>query len=207
MKSNDANNNNNNNEIVVSNSEKYQDASNKFRLAWTEYKGVEDKVKIEIIKMVEILEGEGYSRMNAVKKIIADHKDLKGFSKPTIYRHLPEDMKNKGLGALEEFRKQRGTQQEPSEEDQLLARIPNEDDNERYQQLVEEEEEQPVIYDDPRRMIRQLEEQIKDLIQPFTKNIVVELKDQYIPLIIRVDPVEKDLEWTLDTSELRRLAN
>lgn len=29
--------------------------------------------------MVKILEAEGYSRTNAIQKIVNDHKDLKGF--------------------------------------------------------------------------------------------------------------------------------
>lgn len=99
--------NNDNDEIIVS-SERYQGASSKFREAssryqeasirfreeWLEYVNREDRVKFEIINMVTILEQEGYNRTQAVKKIINDHKDLKGFSRATIYRELPEDMKD-----------------------------------------------------------------------------------------------------------------
>ena len=48
--------------------------------------------------MMKILEEAGYPRMDALKKIIADHKDLDGFSQATIYRQLPGDMKAKQLG-------------------------------------------------------------------------------------------------------------
>jgi hypothetical protein len=53
----------------------------------------EERVKYEVVNLVKILEKDGYSRMKAVQKIINDHNDLKGFSKATIYRELPEDMK------------------------------------------------------------------------------------------------------------------
>ena len=80
------------NEIVVS-SPKYQQASIKFRNAWLEYMDHEKRVKYEVVNMVTILEKDGLSRTKALQKIIEDHNDLKGFSRATIYRELPEDMK------------------------------------------------------------------------------------------------------------------
>ena len=68
----------------------YQEASQRFRWAWIEYKDKEKEVKGEIIFMVKILEDEGYNRTKAIQKIIEDHKDLEGFSKATIYRELPD---------------------------------------------------------------------------------------------------------------------
>ena len=44
--------------------------------------------------MVTILESEGNTMEQAIKRIINHHKDLRGFSKATIYRELPEDMKD-----------------------------------------------------------------------------------------------------------------
>ncbi|HSF51243.1 MAG TPA: hypothetical protein VLA74_10825 [Nitrososphaeraceae archaeon] len=119
--------NNNKEEIVVTtNSPKYQQASIKLRHAWLEYKNREEVVKYEIVNMMQILEKDGYGREEAIQKIIADHKDLDGFSRKTIYRKLPEEMKSKELGRpnmsrdilgqpnteLEKFRKQKGTQVE-----------------------------------------------------------------------------------------------
>ena len=86
----------NNNKIIVSN--RYNEASIKFRAAWLEYMDHEERVKYEVMNLVTILEKDGIPRMKAIQKIINDHKDLKGFSKATIYRELPEDMKNKQLG-------------------------------------------------------------------------------------------------------------
>ena len=45
--------------------------------------------------MLMALEKTGYEREEAIKKIMEDHKDLKGFSKATIYRQLPSEMKRK----------------------------------------------------------------------------------------------------------------
>jgi len=81
----------NKNEIVVSS--RYNEASIKFRMAWAEYMNHEERVKYEIVNMVTILESDGMPRMKAIRKIINDHKDLPGFSKNSIYRGLPDDMK------------------------------------------------------------------------------------------------------------------
>ena len=45
--------------------------------------------------MINILESNGYTRTKAIDKIVSDHKHLKGFSRMTIYRKLPDDMKRK----------------------------------------------------------------------------------------------------------------
>lgn len=84
------NNNDTANTIV---STRYQEASIKFRDAWLEYVGREAVVKYEIINMVTILEQEGFSRTQAIQRIIDDHKDLKGFSRASVYRELPDEMK------------------------------------------------------------------------------------------------------------------
>jgi len=88
--------NTNNNEIVVSS--KYNEASIRFREAWNEYQDKENLVKFEIVNMVTILEKGGMNRTQAIQKIIKDHNHLKGFSRASIYRELPEDMKDKTLG-------------------------------------------------------------------------------------------------------------
>ena len=53
--------------------------------------------------MVKILEDEGYSRTKAIQKIIEDHKELKGFSRATIYRELPNDMKNNYISGAKQL--------------------------------------------------------------------------------------------------------
>ena len=78
--------------IVISS--KYNEASIKFRDAWNQYQAKEELVKHEVVNMVTILEKEGLSRTKAIQKIIDDHADLKGFSRVTIYRELPKEVKN-----------------------------------------------------------------------------------------------------------------
>ena len=76
-------------------SKEYLEASLRFRHIWLDYLNVEKDVKDEIVCMVKILEDEGYSRTKAIQKIVDDHNDLKGFSRRTIYRDLPDEMKRK----------------------------------------------------------------------------------------------------------------
>ena len=56
----------NNNEIVVSN--RYSEASIKFRMAWSEYQEKEELVKYEVVKMLTILEKDGFSRIGSNTK-------------------------------------------------------------------------------------------------------------------------------------------
>jgi hypothetical protein len=85
---------------------RYQEASIRFREAWLEYIDKETLVKFEIVNMVSILESNGYSRTHAIEKIV-DHNDLKGFSRRTIYRELPDNMKqSNSLRDLKQYGKQ-----------------------------------------------------------------------------------------------------
>lgn len=45
--------------------------------------------------MIKILASNGYTRTQTIDKIISDHQHLKGFSRATIYRKLPDNMKRK----------------------------------------------------------------------------------------------------------------
>lgn len=73
----------------------YLKSSEKFSIIWNDYVDREENVKSEIVNMIKILEGNGYTRTQAIDKIILDHQHLKGFSRATIYRELPDDMKRK----------------------------------------------------------------------------------------------------------------
>jgi hypothetical protein len=44
--------------------------------------------------MLKALEKAGYGRQESIQKIMEDHQDLKGFSRKTIYRQLPNLMKH-----------------------------------------------------------------------------------------------------------------
>ena len=73
----------------------YLQSSKRFRIVWNDYINREESAKSEIINMIKILELNGYTRTQAIDKIIRDHQHLKGFSRITIYRKLPDDMKRK----------------------------------------------------------------------------------------------------------------
>lgn len=71
----------------------YQQSSQRLCVIWEELVDRAEKAGYEITKMVKILESNGYNRTKAIEKIILDHSHLKGFSRRTIYRELPEEMK------------------------------------------------------------------------------------------------------------------
>ncbi len=73
----------------------YEQASQRFSIIWNDYVQREEDAKSEFINMVKILESNGYTRTKAIGKIASDHKHLQGFSRMTIYRSLPDDMKRK----------------------------------------------------------------------------------------------------------------
>ena len=73
----------------------YQQLSNKFTIAWNA--SIDRKIDAAVIymEMIELLESNGYTRTQAIDKIASDHKNLRQFSRATIYRKLPDDMKRK----------------------------------------------------------------------------------------------------------------
>ncbi|MDX1373855.1 MAG: hypothetical protein R3321_15375, partial [Nitrososphaeraceae archaeon] len=88
-------NNNNKIQVLPIPIQEYQQASERFSVIWNEYVKREEEAKAEVVYMIKVLESNGYSRTKAVAKIISDHKHLKGFSRATIYRELPDSMKRK----------------------------------------------------------------------------------------------------------------
>ena len=92
-------------------SAEYLEASLRFREIWLEYLHREEEAKDEIVNMFKILVDEGYSRTKAIQKIKEDHNDLKGFSKATIYRKLPDEMKQEySLREMKSLNQQSGQQ-------------------------------------------------------------------------------------------------
>ena len=73
----------------------YQQSSQRLCTIWEGLVDRWEKAGFEIVNMVRILESNGYSRSKAIEKIILDHSHLKGFSRMTIYRKLPDEMKRK----------------------------------------------------------------------------------------------------------------
>lgn len=76
-------------------SAEYQQSSQRFCIMWEELVDRGEKAGLEIVNMLRVLESNGYSRTKAIEKIILDHSHLKGFSRMTIYRKLPDNMKRK----------------------------------------------------------------------------------------------------------------
>ena len=219
------------NEIVISSSNKYNEASQRFRDIWNEYQDQEDVVKVEISNMVTILEKEGLSRMKAIQKIINDHNDLKGFSKASIYRELPEDMKDKTLGrgkkplgqpnfsneklgrtnmesqTLKDFREQKGTKLQNKviehDGDTCHTNVPE------YSSSTEvEADEGTLIIYDPKFVdnLIQVNAKYEELIVPFESRIMATVKGQDIPFIVKVDPYKRVVtSLEVDEKEAKKL--
>ena len=73
----------------------YLESSQRLKWILQDIDESEEQAKHEILYMLETLESYGYSRTRAIEQIMNDHKHLKGFSRRTIYRELPEEMKRK----------------------------------------------------------------------------------------------------------------
>lgn len=211
------------NEIVVSSME-YQEASNRFRLMWTEYNLAEENVKTEIITMVKALEkDDGMTRTQALQKIADDHRDLKGFSRRTIYRQIPQDMKSQNIGrpisdklvqpnmsndilvqpnnnekkeykGLKNFRESKGVQ-EINNIETLEMRTTNERDE--VEQTYD-----PQFVDNLVKANAQYEE----LITPFESRVFATVKGQEIPFIVKVDPYKRIVtSLEVDEKEAKKL--
>ena len=76
-------------------SAEYQQSSQRFCIMWEELVDRGKKAGFEIVNMIRVLESNGYSRTKAIEKIILNHSHLKGFSRMTIYRKLPDNMNRK----------------------------------------------------------------------------------------------------------------
>lgn len=73
----------------------YLKESKELDVIWNDFINRGEDARSKIVRMVEILESNGYTRTQAVEKVESDHKYLKGFSRSTIYRALPDDKKRK----------------------------------------------------------------------------------------------------------------
>jgi hypothetical protein len=207
--------NKNNNDIIPA---RYQESSIRFREAWLEYVDKEELVKFEVVNMIKILEAEGYSRTDAVQKIVNDHNDLKGFSSRTIYRQLPEDMKNKELGRPNLPHDKLGQtnnnnnnnndidysyqEEDEDSDDQKTRTLPTaydvkEAESQELRDLPEPtdtteetfEEEPDTTYD--KQFVDRLVKENAQLVEQFSFNYDLEVKDQVLPLKITVYPEQK----------------
>ncbi len=101
---------------------------------------------------------------------------------------------------LEVFRQEKGKLVEPS----------NDDD---YNTFAMPQEQQEVIYDNPKKIIKQYEQQIKELNQryeelvtPYEVHSTVIIKGQEIPLTIKVDPYKRSAIVEFDQESVKKLS-
>ncbi|MGD1837489.1 MAG: hypothetical protein ACPKPY_05465 [Nitrososphaeraceae archaeon] len=114
-----------NNENIILSGE-YNYASSNFRDAWT--RGIEaaKDATIAMTNMVTALIQNGYKKPEAIKQIIGDHKDLKGFSQASVYRHLPPEFKrdyNSKLKKSSKFSQDDRNENERKQEDNYNENI------------------------------------------------------------------------------------
>jgi len=81
----------------------YLESSQRLKWILQDIDESEEQAKHEILYMLKTLESYGYSRTRAIEQIENDHKHLKGFSRRTIYRVLPDEIKNKYISGAKQF--------------------------------------------------------------------------------------------------------
>jgi hypothetical protein len=215
------NNNNNNNTAELAIPQDYEQSSKYFRHYWNDIAETTDLAKKEMINMVTALEKAGFSRTQAIQKIIDDHKDLNGFSRRTIYRQLPDNQKRKYDFTNVKPNVPNGTfvvkEQEEREREAGVGQAVDEvyDSLDEYEQNTQQEptatiddedpQYQDVIYD--AEYVKRLEQENQELKQIFSAPGTYEGRDQDLPLIIKVDPENKKiLKTELDKVRAKELA-
>ena len=96
-------NNNNKKELELVLPIQYLESSQRLKWILQDIDESEEQAKHEILYMLETLESYGYSRTRAIEQIENDHKHLKGFSRRTIYRALPDEIKNKYISGVKQL--------------------------------------------------------------------------------------------------------
>ena len=71
----------------------YEVKSKEIARLWNLFSNTGQELDKIILEARTILENSGYSRTEAMKKIAEDHKHLRGFSLPNLYRMLPKEDK------------------------------------------------------------------------------------------------------------------
>lgn len=71
----------------------YDSASAKFTSAWNAGQQAAKEASDSLVDMLTVLEAQKYTRTAAVNKIVEDHKNLTGFSRATLYRNLPAEVR------------------------------------------------------------------------------------------------------------------
>jgi hypothetical protein len=221
----------NNNINKLETPREYKESSIRFRELWVDYVDKKDKVDFEVVNMLSILESNGYSRTHAIEKIVEDHNDLKGFSRRTIYRELPDEMKqDNSLRDLKQYR---------NDDEQEVTNKPLDVPNDTYETIntttktlptayevkdaeqvgeavdqiydleqEEQSEQEPhVIYDQDyvKRLEQKIEEQQKEieyLKQKYDFVYDLEVKDQILPEIVTCFPDKKTGYIRIDKRKL-----
>ena len=84
--------NNSSSKEIVSDAE-YEIKSKEIARLWNLFSNTGQELDKIILEARTILDNSGYSRTEAMKKIAEDHKHLRGFSLPNLYRMLPKEDK------------------------------------------------------------------------------------------------------------------
>ena len=197
---------NNTNELTIP--QDYEQSSKYFRHYWNDIQETEDLAKKEVVNMIVALEKAGYKREESIQKIIEDHKDLKGFARATIYRALPDNMKDANRG------KPKKELVQPNISNEILVQPNNNDNND------DDNHKLPTAYelsnntdsttateaeniDDLDKYEQELQEPIQ--ITQFNFRTMLSIKDQEIPVIVTVYPDKKTGYVEVDEKLARKL--
>lgn len=195
---------NNNESLAIT--QDYEQSSKYFRSYWTDIQDTTELAKKEMMNMVTALEKAGFTRTQAIQKIVDDHKDLKGFSRRTIYRELPDNQKRK------------------YDFTNVKSNVPNdtfenEDDDAEEQEQQEQQKSSSLTtaYDEMKKTTETEEQTIDDLdkyeqelqepiqVTQFNFRTMLSIKDQEIPVIVTVYPDKKTGYVEVDEKLARKL--
>lgn len=193
-----------NNNIELAIPQDYEQSSKYFRSYWTDIQDTAELAKKEMVNMVTALEKAGFTRTQAIQKIVDDHKDLKGFSRRTIYRELPDNQKRKydftnvkSNVPNDTFENDEDVEQQEEEKKPLLTTAYDE-----MKKTTETTEEEQTI-DDLDKYEQELQEPIQ--VSQFNFRTMLSIKDQEIPVIVTVYPDKKTGYVEVDEKLARKL--
>jgi hypothetical protein len=192
----------NNTELTVP--QDYEQSSKYFRHYWSDIQETADLAKKEMINMVTALEKAGFTRTQAIQKIVDDHKDLNGFSRRTIYRGLPDNQKRKY-----DFTNVKSNVPDDTFENKNTETVLEEDNNnnERVQPISELEEFRQEKGKQIIDNVETYEDNVSEPIinQSFQFRTMLSIKDQEIPVIVTVYPNKKTGYVEVDEKLARKL--
>lgn len=175
----------------------YEQSSKYFRSYWTDIQDTAELAKKEMVNMVTALEKAGFTRTQAIQKIVDDHKDLNGFSRRTIYRQLPDNQKREYNFTIVKPNVPNDT----LENETVIVEEEPISELEKFRQEKGEQKEQ--IYDDVETYEGNVPEPIIN--QSYQFRTMLSIKDQEIPVIVTVYPDKKTGYVEVDEKLARKL--